>query len=175
MNNGKRSINISLGSGSPNLNSRSNPFARPTRPSTTTALGFGDDEGDDDDEDKGNDSIGSTGPPKRKQIKLEHGPGDTEDQEEDAFSKLSAAKPSASVSSASRPSALPGKKSVFGDEDDDEEEDAFSRLGSKKGTQMLVINVQCSISGDHLLKKYITLYYIISCRYRGDYKPSGRR
>lgn len=134
MNNGKRSINISLGSGSPSLNSRPNPFARPTRPSTTTALGFGDD--DDDDDDKGNDSTGSTGPPKRKQIKLEHGPDDTEGQGEDAFSKLSAANPSASVSSASRLTAPPVRKSVFG-HDDDDEEDAFSRLGFKKGTQML--------------------------------------
>lgn len=137
MNNGKRSINISLGSGSPNLNSRPNPFARPTRPSTTTALGFGDDDDDDGgNEDKGNSSTGSTGPPKRKQIKLDHGPGDTEDQGEDAFSKLSAAKPSASASSGSRLPAPPVKKSVFGDDDDDEE-DAFSLLRSKKGTQIL--------------------------------------
>ncbi|KAG9069195.1 hypothetical protein KI688_010092 [Linnemannia hyalina] len=132
MNNGKRSINISLGSGSPNLNSRPSPFARPTRPSRTTALGFGDDDDDDDDEDKGNDSTGSTGPPKRKQIKLEQGPDDTEGQGEDAFSKLSTVKPSGSASSASRPPAPPVKKSVFGDDDDDDEEDAFSHLGSKK-------------------------------------------
>ncbi|KAF9101835.1 ATP-dependent RNA helicase ddx42 [Mortierella sp. GBA35] len=121
MNNGKRSINISLGSGSTNLNARANPLARSTRPSTTTALGFGD---DDDNEDKNN-NAGSSGPPKRKQIKLDHEQGDTADQgEEDVFSKLSAPK-------ASAPLPPLAKMSVFGDDDDDEE-DAFSRLGSKK-------------------------------------------
>ncbi|KAK3845952.1 MAG: hypothetical protein J3R72DRAFT_418103 [Linnemannia gamsii] len=119
MNNGKRSINISLGSSSANMNARPNPFARPTRPSTTTALGFGDD--DDNDDEHGNDNIGSPGPPKRKQIKLDYEQADTEDQEEDAFSKLSASK-----TSVPRP-----PPAIFKD-DDNEEEDAFSRLGSKK-------------------------------------------
>jgi hypothetical protein len=128
MNNGKRSINISLGTGSPNLSSRPNPFARPTRPLTTTALGFGDDE----DEDNSDDRTGSTGSPKRKQIKLDHGQEDTEDQEEDAFSKLGTPKAPAS---ASRPTAPPAKKSVFDEVDDEEKENAFSRLDSKKGTQ----------------------------------------
>lgn len=127
MNNGKRSINISLGTGSPNLNSRPNPFARPTRPLTTTALGFGDDE----DEDNSDDRTGSTGSPKRKQIKLEHDQKDTEDREEDDFSKLGTSKTPAS---ASRPSAPTAKKSVFDDDDDDEEENALSRLNSEKGT-----------------------------------------
>ncbi|KAG0280709.1 ATP-dependent RNA helicase ddx42 [Linnemannia exigua] len=117
MNNGKRSINISLGSGSANLNARPNPFSRPTRPSTTTALGFGDD--DENDDENGNDN--TPGPPKRKQIKLDHGQADTEDQEDDAFLKLSAPK-----TSAPRP-----PPAVFRDDDDDEE-DAFSRLVSRK-------------------------------------------
>ncbi|KAF9907865.1 ATP-dependent RNA helicase ddx42 [Linnemannia zychae] len=124
MNNGKRSINISLGSGSANLTARSNHFARPTRPSTTTALGFGDD--DDDEKDNVDDSTrspSSPGPPKRKQIKLDHGQADTDDQE-DVFSKLNASKVAA-------PRQPPVKKSVFGDDDDDEE-NAFPHLGSKQ-------------------------------------------
>ncbi|KAF9437042.1 ATP-dependent RNA helicase ddx42 [Entomortierella beljakovae] len=126
MSNGKRTINISLG-GSSAPGSKPNPFARSTRPSSTkSALGFQDDEDEDD-------NLSSLGH-KQKQIKLDHDnatddisrKSNTESDDEDAFSKLSA-----SETIEQNP---PPRKSIFGGDDEDED-DAFSLIASKKGRE----------------------------------------
>lgn len=71
MNNGKRSINISLGGGQGSVAS-SNPFTRSSRPS----LGFEDDDGELSDS--------TPGPPKRKLVKLDQ----DGDDDNDVFSRL---------------------------------------------------------------------------------------
>lgn len=130
MSNGKRSFNISLG-GSSAVGSKPNPFARTIRPpSAKAALGFQDDSEDDG-------SGNSSGPPKRKLIKLDHGSDDNDDQLEklennsegednDALSKMT----SANVSPPPPPPP-PLRKAA---QDDDDDLDAFSRLESRKGT-----------------------------------------
>jgi hypothetical protein len=101
--------------GNSGVGSRPNPFARPSRPvSAKPALGFDNDE---DASDEGN-----TGPPKRKQLKL-----DDELEEDNEVPMKSDPKPSNS----STPFFMRKPAGRTGSDDDDE--DAFSRLKSKQG------------------------------------------
>lgn len=106
MNNGKRSINISLGGGQGSASS-TNPFARSSQPGSRPSLGFEDDDG-------GDLSDSNSGPPKRKLVKLDH-----DNDDDDAFSRL-----------ASKQSTAPTGPPQRRVNDDD---DAFSRLASNKG------------------------------------------
>ncbi|KAG9322952.1 hypothetical protein KVV02_004328 [Mortierella alpina] len=120
---GKRSININLGgvSGSgAGANPRPNPLARPAK----SALGFNDD-------DDNSDSEKTSGPPKRKLIKLDHTQdnnvvdnSEPKDDGDDGFARLSAPKPPGGVP----PLPLLRKHAA----EDDDDEDAFSRLQPKK-------------------------------------------
>ncbi|KAG0334486.1 ATP-dependent RNA helicase ddx42, partial [Podila humilis] len=115
MNNGKRSINISLG-GNQGSTSSSIPFNRSARPGVRHSLGFD----QDDDDDNGTLNPGNLGPPKRKLIKLdrEH---DSDDDDDDALSRLAAS---------NKP---PGPIRAPQHRIDDDEDDAFSKLSTKKG------------------------------------------
>lgn len=109
MNNGKRSINISLGGGQGSASS-TNPFARSSQPGSRPSLGFDDDDG-------GDLSDSTSGPPKRKLVKLDRGNDD--DDDDDAFSRLA---PKQSIAPTGPP-----QRHV------DDDDDAFSRLASNKG------------------------------------------
>lgn len=103
MNNGKRSINISLGGGQGSISS-SNPFTRSSRPS----LGF-------EDDDAGDLSDSTPGPPKRKLIKLDQ----DDDDDNAAFSSLAPKQ----LTTHTRP---PQRRV-------DDDDDVFSRLASNTG------------------------------------------
>ncbi|KAF8948524.1 ATP-dependent RNA helicase ddx42, partial [Haplosporangium bisporale] len=105
MNNGKRSINISLGGGQGSASSSTNPLARSSQPGPRPSLGFEDDDG-------GDLSDSTSGPPKRKLVRLDHG------NDDDAFSRLAPKQSKAPTG--------PPQRHV------DDDDDAFSRLASNK-------------------------------------------